>query len=52
MRRLLCACLCMWLPAAAAQESYSFNVSEFQKKPLELSGYAELLGQSDRKSVV
>lgn len=46
MRRLLCACLCMWLPAAAAQESYSFNVSEFEKKPLELSGYAELLGQS------
>jgi hypothetical protein len=46
MRRLLCACLSLWLPAAAAQESYGFNASAFEKKPFELSGYAEALGQS------
>jgi hypothetical protein len=42
MRRLFCACLSLWLPAAAAQESYSFDVSQFEKKPFELNGYAEL----------
>jgi len=42
MRRLLCACLSLWLPAAAAQESYSFDVSQFEKKPFEFNGYAEL----------
>ena len=42
MRRLLCACLSLWLPAAAAQESDSFDVSQFEKKPFEFNGYAEL----------
>jgi hypothetical protein len=42
MRWLLCACLSVWLPAAAAQENDSFDVSQFEKKPLELNGYAEL----------
>lgn len=42
MRWLLCACLSLWLPAAAAQENDSFDVSQFEKKPLELNGYAEL----------
>jgi hypothetical protein len=46
MRGLLCVCLCAWLSAALAQESYSFDVSAFEKKPFELSGYAELWGQS------
>jgi hypothetical protein len=45
MRRLLCACLSLWLPAAAAQESDSFDVSQFEKKPLELNGYAEFKGE-------
>jgi hypothetical protein len=45
MRRLLCACLSLWLPAAAAQESDSFDVSRFEKKPLELNGYAEFKGE-------
>lgn len=45
MRRLLCACLSLWLPAAAAQESDSFDVSPFEKKPLELNGYAEFKGE-------
>ena len=31
---------------AAAQETYSFDVSAFEKKPVELSGYAELRGES------
>src|SRR3990167_2167384 len=42
MRRLLCACLSLWLPAAAAQESYSFDIAQFEKKPFEFNGYAEL----------
>jgi hypothetical protein len=42
MRRLLCACLSLWLPAAAAQESDSFDVSQYEKKPFEFNGYAEL----------
>jgi len=46
MRRLFCACLSLWLPAAAAQESYSFDVSQFEKKPFELNGYAELKAES------
>jgi hypothetical protein len=46
MRRLLCTCLCLWCSLAVAQENYSFNASAFEKKPFELSGYAELWGQS------
>lgn len=42
MRRLLCAGLSLWLPAAAAQESATFDVSQYEKKPLEVNGYAEL----------
>jgi hypothetical protein len=42
MRQLLCACLSLWLPAAAAQESTTFDVSQYQKKPFEFNGYAEL----------
>lgn len=45
MRRLLCTCLSLWLPAAAAQESYSFDVSQFEKKPFEFNGYAEIKGE-------
>ena len=30
---------------ARAQETYSFNASEFEKKPFELNGYAELMGE-------
>jgi len=42
MRWLLCASLSVWLTAAAAQESDSFDVSQFEKKPFEFNGYAEL----------
>jgi len=42
MRWLLCAGLSLWLPAATAQENYSFDASPFEKKPFELNGYAEL----------
>jgi hypothetical protein len=45
-RRLLCACLSLWLPVAAAQENYSFDVSQYEKKPFELNGYVEALEQS------
>jgi len=41
MRCLLCACLSLWLPVAAAQQSYSFDVSQFEKKPFEFNGFAE-----------
>jgi len=42
MRRLLCAGLGLWLPVAAAQESATFDVSQYEKKPFEFNGYAEL----------
>jgi hypothetical protein len=42
MRRLFCACLSLWLPAAAAEQSYSFDVSQFEKKPFEFNGFAEV----------
>lgn len=45
MRWLLCAWLSLWLPAAAAQDSYSFNVSQYEKKPFEFNGYVEALDQ-------
>lgn len=41
--------LCLLVSAsAAAQETYSFDVAAFEKKPLEFSGYAELRGESFR----
>jgi len=42
MRWLLCAGLSLWLPAAVAQESTTFDVSQYEKKPFEFNGYAEL----------
>ncbi len=46
MRRWLgCVCAGLWLQVAAAQESYSFDASQFEKKPLEVNGYAELKGE-------
>ena len=42
MRRLLCAGLSLWLPAVVAQENYSFDVSQYEKKPFEFNGYAEV----------
>jgi len=51
MRRLhrTALVLCLVLPTiGAAQESYSFDVSSFEKKPLEFGGYAELRGESFR----
>lgn len=41
MRWLIAACLIIGPLSAWAQEKYNFNVEEFQKKPLELNGYAE-----------
>lgn len=42
MRRLLCAGLSLWIPVAAALENNSFDISQYEKKPFELNGYAEL----------
>jgi len=55
MRRLFCACLSLWLPSAAAHESYSFDVSQFEKKPFEFNGYAELKAEQftfDRRAAL
>lgn len=40
MKRLLLA-LCLWISAAQA-EDFSFDVSEFERKPFEFGGYLEL----------
>ena len=42
MRWLLCAGLSLWLPAVVAQESFTFDVSQYEKKPFEFNGFAEL----------
>lgn len=41
--KLLAVCASVLLAAsAAAQDEYSFDISQFEKKPFELGGYAEL----------
>jgi len=40
--RLFAPCLLVIAAAAFAQEDYRFDVSEFEKKPFEFGGYAEL----------
>ena len=43
---LFLACLCSVLAATArGQENYSFDAAQFEKKPFEIGGYAELLGE-------
>jgi hypothetical protein len=43
---LLLACLCgAFAIAAHGQEPYSFDTTQFEKKPFEIGGYAELLGE-------
>lgn len=43
--RLLAPCLLVLAAAAFAQDDYSFDVSQFEKKPFEFGGYAELRGE-------
>ena len=49
--RLLASCVCACLAGSAiaqSEDKYSFDVDKFEKKPFELSGYAELRQESFR----
>jgi hypothetical protein len=46
--RLLAPCLLAITSAALAQDDYSFDVSQFEKKPFEWNGYAELRAEHIR----